>query len=403
MPLRWRPSRACVGAKVVIREGLRRRHAARPSGVYPLSPSPSTLKPAAPPGAGRCRRARARGRPLERSPHSTHKPGQSGSRRRPRSAPRAGSPRGPASARSSSWWSVSRAASGSSSVAAACRSRCRSPAGPPPRPASRSGSRSPGGSGCTRAERRREVGVDEHAAVGAREIERAPRSARRGAGLVERDDRDARDLVAALRAGSLGEEASDVPDGQRLIRPASASHRRQPAARRPPSSCSTPPRRARRRPRRGRRAAPPRRSSSIAMPFLMLWSVLHDLGLEADQHARRVLVGAAPDVVARRAAPRRSIRRLSASARLRCSPRSSIRNAACSWARATIRSASSLAFSMIRSPSALIRFAAWTSSGTATRSWSMSSEGGVLVDEDLRGEGQPCRSRSATRAARRGT
>ena len=49
-----------------------------------------------------------------------------------------------------------------------------------------------------------------------------------------------------------------------------------------------------------------------------------------------------------------------------------MRNAACSWALATIRSASSWAFSMIRSPSALIRFAARTSSGTATRSSSMS-------------------------------
>ena len=53
-------------------------------------------------------------------------------------------------------------------------------------------------------------------------------------------------------------------------------------------------------------------------------------------------------------------------------PRSSIRKAACSWALATIRSASSWAFSMIRSPSALIRLAARTSSGTATRNSSMS-------------------------------
>jgi hypothetical protein len=64
------------------------------------------------------------------------------------------------------------------------------------------------------------------------------------------------------------------------------------------------------------------------------------------------------------------IRRLSASA---CwvSPRSSIRKAACSCALATMRSASSWAFSMIRSPSELIRFAARTSSGTATRSSSI--------------------------------
>jgi hypothetical protein len=64
------------------------------------------------------------------------------------------------------------------------------------------------------------------------------------------------------------------------------------------------------------------------------------------------------------------MRRLSSSA---CwvRPRSSIRKAACSWARATIRSASSWAFSMMRSPSELIRFAARTSSGTATRSSSI--------------------------------
>jgi hypothetical protein len=49
-----------------------------------------------------------------------------------------------------------------------------------------------------------------------------------------------------------------------------------------------------------------------------------------------------------------------------------MRKAACSWARATIRSASSWAFSMMRSPSELIRLAARTSSGTATRSSSMS-------------------------------
>jgi len=38
-----------------------------------------------------------------------------------------------------------------------------------------------------------------------------------------------------------------------------------------------------------------------------------------------------------------------------------------------MRVASSWAFSTIRSPSALIRFAALTSSGMATRSWSMRS------------------------------
>jgi len=106
------------------------------------------------------------------------------------------------------------------------------------------------------------------------------------------------------------------------------------------------------------------------MPFLMLWRVL----TTSPSSPTRTLT-------AYSSAPRRTssasscdspmIRRLSASA---CwvRPRSSIRNAACSWARATIRSASSWAFSMIRSPSELIRFAARTSSGTATRSSSMS-------------------------------
>jgi hypothetical protein len=106
------------------------------------------------------------------------------------------------------------------------------------------------------------------------------------------------------------------------------------------------------------------------MPFLMLWSVL----TTSPSSPTRTLT-------AYSSAPRRTssasswpslmIRRLSASA---CwvSPRSSMRNAACSWARATIRSASSWAFSMMRSPSELIRFAARTSSGTATRSSSMS-------------------------------
>ena len=70
------------------------------------------------------------------------------------------------------------------------------------------------------------------------------------------------------------------------------------------------------------------------------------------------------------------------------SPRSSMRNAACSWASATIRSASSWAFSMIRSPSALMRLAARTSSGTATRSSSMSPSARVLVDDDVRRERQ---------------
>jgi hypothetical protein len=70
------------------------------------------------------------------------------------------------------------------------------------------------------------------------------------------------------------------------------------------------------------------------------------------------------------ASARSMIRRLSSSAAC-VSPRSEMRNAACSCARPTIRSASSWALSMIRSPSWLIRLAWRTSSGTATRSSSI--------------------------------
>ena len=144
-----------------------------------------------------------------------------------------------------------------------------------------------------------------------------------------------------------------------------------------------------------------RRSSSIAMPRLMLWSVRVDLALEARRGPRRVLVGAAPD--ARR--PRvgvAMIRRLSSSA-ASVSPRSSMRNAACSWARATIRSASSWAFSMIRSPSGLIRFAGANLLGHGDAQLVDEVERGVLVDDRRCGSSAAaCRSRSATRAARRG-
>ncbi len=57
----------------------------------------------------------------------------------------------------------------------------------------------------------------------------------------------------------------------------------------------------------------------------------------------------------------------------RVSSRSSMRNAACSWARARMRSASSWARSTRRVVSSLMRLACRTSSGTATRSWSMRS------------------------------
>ncbi len=105
------------------------------------------------------------------------------------------------------------------------------------------------------------------------------------------------------------------------------------------------------------------------MPFLMLWSVLTTSPsrptrtLTAYSSAPRRIWSASRSAVA-------MIWRLWTSADW-VSPRSSIRKAACSWALARMRSASSWAFSMIRSPSELIRLAARTSSGTATRSSSM--------------------------------
>jgi hypothetical protein len=84
-------------------------------------------------------------------------------------------------------------------------------------------------------------------------------------------------------------------------------------------------------------------------------------------------------------------------------PRSSMRKAACSWARATTRSASSWAFSMIRSPSELIRFAARTSSGTATRSSSMSPSAAFWSTTTfvVRGSFLPFAMRDSSRSTRK--
>ena len=96
------------------------------------------------------------------------------------------------------------------------------------------------------------------------------------------------------------------------------------------------------------------------------------------------------------------IRRLSASA-ASVSPRSSMRNAACSWARATIRSASSWAFSMIRSPSELMRLAARTSSGTATRSSSirLRAASRSMIAFFVRGSGLPFAISDSRRSTRK--
>ena len=219
----------------------------------------------------------------------------------------------------------------------------------------------------------RQIGDHERPAIGPGEADVA--LDRVGlAEVVAQIDRHAGDLVVAGGPGLLPQQAGDVP-GERLADRSLRGHRctgceasssassHVVAVARPASS----PGEVGAIGRVERGSA--RRSSRSEMPFLMLWSVL----TTSPSSPTRTLT-------AYSSAPRRTssapscaspmIRRLSASA---CwvSPRSSIRNAACSWARATIRSASSWAFSMIRSPSELIRFAARTSSGTATRSSSM--------------------------------
>src|SRR5450755_3572039 len=84
-------------------------------------------------------------------------------------------------------------------------------------------------------------------------------------------------------------------------------------------------------------------------------------------------------------------------------PRSSIRKAACSWARATIVSASSWAFSMIRSPSELIRLAARISSGIATRSSSIRPRAALWSSTTLlvRGSFLPLAIRFSRRVTRK--
>src|SRR6185369_9500267 len=218
-------------------------------------------------------------------------------------------------------------------------------------------------------DRRREVGGDDQAAVRAGETDAALDRVGQTE-VVAEVDRRAGDLVVAGRAGLVRQETRDVPEEWRGEGPA-RGHRRtgswassssnSGSAGQPASGSSVPFSSS------ARRSA--RRASSRSMPRLMLWRVL----TTSPSSPTRTLT-------AYSSAPRRTssasasesamMRRLSASA---CwvSPRSSMRNAACSWARATIRSASSWAFSMIRSPSELMRFAARTSSGTATRSSSM--------------------------------
>ena len=225
------------------------------------------------------------------------------------------------------------------------------------------------GSGCTRARARRagpRVGEDPAVRPG------QPDAAldRLGeAQVLAEVDRDAGDLVVAVGAGLRRRAArrrsrraarrrGRAVTGRLACDGSSASSSQASSSGSPSSG------------RARRRRASARRSSSIAIPFLMLWSVLTTSPSSPTRTLDGVLVGAAADLVGivvgvgddlRGSAPRRP----------GSGPRSSMRKAACSWALATIRSASSWAFSMIRSPSELIRLAARTSSGTATRSSSM--------------------------------
>ena len=324
----------------------------------------------APRAAGRCRRRDGRGRPRRAAaPQTTHRPGQSG-----RQSGAIGSASWIASrtgvSRSSSWWSVRRATSGSSSVG-------ERPAGREVERRQvlllRAGAR-PGRS----TSRRQRLHSSVERGRRGRRVARIPRfvrsrrtrpsigSARRRSS--PRSIVTPRDLVESRSAPGLVRRA-----GRRRSRPAAPSTR--PARvtavvrRRLPASSS----------QRlavglvvGRSPVGRERGAPLVEqrdPLLDALERLDDVALEADQHADRVLVGAAADLVGVAVGVGDDRAALASAAWVR--PRSSMRNAACSWARATIRSASSWAFSMIRSPSALIRLAARTSSGTATRSSSM--------------------------------
>ena len=297
-----------------------------------------------------------------RPPQTTHRPGQSG-----RHSGAIGSASWIASrtgvSRSSSWWSVRRGDVG------LVVDRQRPPGGQVEggqvlllRSATVDADRRcRAGSGCTRAPGRRQVGgrrgsrgwsgaagPGRRSAAASSEVRRPGRSRRRRPrSRARRRDSSARRPATFQTSGpSAWPHAS--PRGLWTVR-----RPRPPSAR---SSGSARPA------RRSSTSSVARRSSSIAIPFLMLWSVLTTSPSSPTSTLDRVFVGAAADLVRVRVGVGRRSGGSAASAAC-VSPRSSIRKAACSWALATIRSASSWAFSMIRSPSELIRLAARTSSG----------------------------------------
>src|SRR6266542_2876382 len=203
-----------------------------------------------------------------------------------------------------------------------------------------------------RLQARLEPAGDQEPTIGPDDVNRSLE----GVGLAEivaQVEHDPGDRKGAAGAGALGEQASDVE--RQLAARVALPHGRTASAAAPSSLKSKSP--------ASPSLAPPsttssaaRRSSRRAIPFLMLCSV------RTTSPSRPMRTAAAYS-----SAPRRTsspspwawatILRLSSSAAW-VSPRSSIRKAACSCARATTRSASCWAFSMIRSPWELIRLAA---------------------------------------------
>ncbi len=175
-----------------------------------------------------------------------------------------------------------------------------------------------------------EPGSDDDPAIGPRQPQMTLDRVRETPVILERDG-DPGQLVIAGGATRLGEETGDI-EGERLDRQVICHQRAGSDASSRSSSSGSSDEAARPAP------AAIRRSSSVLMPFLMLWRV-------------RIMSPSSPirTAAAYSLAPRRisapsawaaaMIWALCFSA-VWVSPRSSIRKAACSWARPTVRSAS---------------------------------------------------------------
>ena len=175
-------------------------------------------------------------------------------------------------------------------------------AGTPRGSRGRAGSTAPAGSGCTRPRARSSRPASA----------RTPRFVRVSR-TVPVDRRGQDEVVGQVDAGRPGRRSARSAPTASASRPATFQTSGPsvgravmggPAAPRPPPR--RPSRRrpiVERRPPRGTRSA--RRSSSIAMPFLMLWSVLTTSPSRPTSTLDRVLVGAAADLVGVAGAPRR--------------------------------------------------------------------------------------------------